>query len=90
VRSSKKALSWLHRAKVKWVQNLGAKGGFQVAVELEVCWQYWGIATRRGLVPARVNIASDTSNTGRKSCMWLPGRNNRVLAGSTLHLKRSA
>jgi hypothetical protein len=56
-----------NRAKVKWVQNLGAKGGFQVAVELEVAGNIWGIATPpEDWFPARVNIASDTSNSGRE------------------------
>src|SRR6266404_3218261 len=33
------------RARVKWVQNLGGKVGFQVAVELEVAGNIWGIAS---------------------------------------------
>ena len=31
------------KARVKWVQNLGGKVGFQVAVELEVAGNIWGI-----------------------------------------------
>jgi len=55
------------RARVKWVQNLGAKGGFQVAVELEVAGNIWGIATPpEDWFPARVNIASDTPTSGRE------------------------
>jgi hypothetical protein len=33
------------KARVKWVQNLGGKVGFQVAVELEVAGNIWGIAS---------------------------------------------
>ena len=34
------------RAKVKWVQKLGAQGGFfQIAVELEITGNIWGIAS---------------------------------------------
>ena len=33
------------RARVKWVQNLGGKVGFQVAVELEVAGNIWGIVS---------------------------------------------
>src|SRR5258708_22915037 len=33
------------RARVKWVQNLGGQVGFQVAVELEVAGNIWGIAS---------------------------------------------
>jgi hypothetical protein len=68
VRSSKDGSSHgASRAKVKWVQNLGAKGGFQVAVELEVAGNIWGIATPpEDWFPARVQIASDTSTSGRE------------------------
>jgi hypothetical protein len=56
-----------NRARVKWVQNLGAKGGFQVAVELEVAGNIWGIATPpEDWFPVRVQIASDTSSSGRE------------------------
>src|SRR5258707_2515630 len=55
------------RARVKWVQNLGGKVGFQVAVELEVAGNIWGIATPpEDWFPTRVNIASDTANSGRE------------------------
>jgi hypothetical protein len=68
VRSSKDGSSHgSNRARVKWVQNLGAKGGFQVAVELEVAGNIWGIATPpEDWFPARVNIASDASTSGRE------------------------
>jgi hypothetical protein len=33
------------KARVKWVQNLGGKVGFQVAVELEVAGNIWGVAS---------------------------------------------
>jgi len=33
------------KARVKWVQNLGGKVGFQVAVELEVAGNIWGISS---------------------------------------------
>jgi len=33
------------KARVKWVQNLGGKVGFQVAVELEVAGNIWGITS---------------------------------------------
>jgi len=45
----------------------GGQGGFQVAVELEVAGNIWGIATPpEDWFPTRVNIASDTSNSGRE------------------------
>jgi len=35
------------KAHVKWVQNLGGKVGFQVAVELEVAGNIWGSRPHR-------------------------------------------
>jgi len=57
-----------NRAKVKWVQNLGAKGGFPGRGRVGSCWQYLGGSQTppEDWFPARVNIASDTSNSGRE------------------------
>ena len=54
------------QARVKWVQNLGSKGGFQVAVELEVAGNIWGIASPPDdWFPVKVPIVSDPSTSGR-------------------------
>ena len=54
------------QARVKWVQNLGSKGGFQVAVELEVAGNIWGIASPPDdWFPIKVPIVSDPSTSGR-------------------------
>jgi len=89
VRSSQEGSSHgSNRAKVKWVQNLGAKGGFQVAVELEVAGNIWGIATPpEDWFPARVNIASDTSNSGRE--LHVVGRTEQQSSGG-LHASPEA
>jgi hypothetical protein len=55
------------RARVKWVQNLGAKGGFQIAVELEVAGNIWGIASPpEDWFPLRVPIAIEPAAPGRE------------------------
>jgi hypothetical protein len=55
------------RARVKWVQNLGAKGGFQIAVELEVAGNVWGIASPpEDWFPVRVPIAIESAASGRE------------------------
>ncbi len=55
------------RARVKWVQNLGAKGGFQIAVELEVAGNIWGIASPpEDWFPLRVPIAIEPAALGRE------------------------
>ena len=55
------------RARVKWVQNLGAKGGFHIAVELEVPGNVWGIASPpEDWFPIRVPIAIEPAASGRE------------------------
>ena len=55
------------RARVKWVQNLGGKVGFQVAVELEVAGNIWGIASApEDWLPFRALGAGDPAATGRE------------------------
>jgi hypothetical protein len=55
------------RARVKWVQNLGNNIGFQVAVELEVAGNIWGIASPpEDWFPARAVVASETAAQGRE------------------------
>jgi len=55
------------QARVKWVQSLGNKGGFQVAVELEVAGNIWGIASPpEDWFPVRVPIVSDPATSGRE------------------------
>jgi hypothetical protein len=55
------------RARVRWVQNLGAKGGFQIAVELEVPGNVWGIASPpEDWFPIRVPIAIEPAAPGRE------------------------
>jgi hypothetical protein len=55
------------RARVKWVQNLGGKGGFQVAVELEVAGNIWGIASPpEDWLPARPPVTNDSAASGRE------------------------
>ena len=55
------------RARVKWVQNLGAKGGFQIAVELEVPGNVWGIPSPpEDWFPIRVPIAIEPGASGRE------------------------
>ncbi len=55
------------RARVKWVQNLGGKVGFQVAVELEVAGNIWGIASApEDWFPFRALGTSDSVAAGRE------------------------
>jgi hypothetical protein len=55
------------RARVKWVQNLGGKVGFQVAVELEVAGNIWGIAAPpEDWFPIRALATSDPAASGRE------------------------
>ena len=56
------------RARVKWVQKAETKDrGFQVAVELEVAGNIWGIASPPDdWFPVRVPIASDSAAPGRE------------------------
>jgi hypothetical protein len=55
------------RARVKWVQNLGGKVGFQVAVELEVAGNIWGIASPpEDWFPVRVPVTSEPAASGRE------------------------
>jgi hypothetical protein len=55
------------QARVKWVQSLGNKGGFQVAVELEVAGNIWGITSPpEDWFPVRVPIVSDPATSGRE------------------------
>jgi hypothetical protein len=55
------------RARVKWVQNLGAKGGFQIAVELEAPGNVWGVASPpEDWFPVRVPIAIEPAASGRE------------------------
>jgi len=55
------------RARVKWVQNLGGKVGFQVAVELEVAGNIWGVTSPpEDWFPARALAANDPAAQGRE------------------------
>ena len=55
------------RARVKWVQNLGGKGGFQVAVELEVAGNIWGIpAPPEDWFPARATATGESAASSRE------------------------
>ena len=55
------------RARVKWVQNLGGKVGFQVAVELEVAGNIWGVASPpEDWFPVRALAANDPAAPGRE------------------------
>jgi hypothetical protein len=55
------------RARVKWVQNLGGKVGFQVAVELEVAGNIWGIASPpEDWFPVHALATSEAVATGRE------------------------
>src|SRR5258708_4716348 len=55
------------RARVKWVQNLGGKVGFQVAVELEVAGNIWGIASPpEDWFPPHALAATEAVATGRE------------------------
>jgi hypothetical protein len=56
------------RARVKWVQKLGAREKtFQVAVELEVAGNIWGVASPPGdWLPARTPEAMESANSGRE------------------------
>lgn len=66
------------RARVKWVQNLGSKGGFQVAVEFEVAGNIWGIASPpEDWFPARTPASSEPAATGRElRVVTRPGHQN--------------
>src|SRR5712675_2761841 len=55
------------KARVKWVQNLGGKVGFQVAVELEVAGNIWGIASPpEDWFPVHALATSEAAATGRE------------------------
>ena len=55
------------RARVKWVQNLGGKVGFQVAVELEVAGNIWGVASPpEDWFPVHALATSEAAATGRE------------------------
>jgi hypothetical protein len=55
------------RARVKWVQNLGGKVGFQVAVELEVAGNIWGIASPpEDWFPISALVKSEPAAAGRE------------------------
>ncbi|MCU1342218.1 MAG: hypothetical protein JWN92_1641 [Candidatus Acidoferrum typicum] len=55
------------RARVKWVQNLGGKVGFQVAVELEVAGNIWGIASPpEDWFPISALVKSEQAASGRE------------------------
>src|SRR6202011_5463493 len=55
------------RARVKWVQNLGGKVGFQVAVELEVAGNIWGIPSPpEDWFPTKAAGANDQAASGRE------------------------
>jgi ethanolamine utilization microcompartment shell protein EutL len=55
------------RARVKWVQNLGGKVGFQIAVELEVAGNIWGIASPpEDWFPVRALATNEAAATGRE------------------------
>src|SRR5258708_3806326 len=55
------------RARVKWVQNLGGKVGFQVAVELEVAGNIWGIASPpEDWFPVRALATNEAAATERE------------------------
>jgi hypothetical protein len=55
------------RARVKWVQNLGGKVGFQVAVELEVAGNIWGIASPpEDWFPISALVKSEHAASGRE------------------------
>jgi len=55
------------RARVKWVQNLGGKVGFQIAVELEVAGNIWGIASPpEDWFPVHALATSEAAATGRE------------------------
>ena len=62
------------RARVKWVQNLGGKVGFQVAVELEVAGNIWGICVPAGGLVSR-QCARQKRACGRRARV-APGRQN--------------
>jgi hypothetical protein len=55
------------KARVKWVQNLGGKVGFQVAVELEVAGNIWGIASPpEDWFPVHALATNEAAATGRE------------------------
>jgi hypothetical protein len=55
------------KARVKWVQNLGGKAGFQVAVEFEVAGNIWGIASPpEDWLPTRPPSTSDSTTSSRE------------------------
>jgi len=55
------------KARVKWVQNLGGKVGFQIAVELEVAGNIWGIASPpEDWFPVHALATSEAAATGRE------------------------
>ena len=55
------------RARVKWVQNLGGKVGFQVAVELETAGNIWGIPSPpEDWFPTKAAGANDQAASGRE------------------------
>jgi len=55
------------KARVKWVQNLGGKVGFQVAVELEVAGNIWGISSPpEDWFPVHALATSELAVSGRE------------------------
>jgi hypothetical protein len=55
------------RARVKWVQNLGGKVGFQIAVELEVAGNIWGVPSPpEDWFPVHALATSEAAATGRE------------------------
>jgi hypothetical protein len=56
------------RARVKWVQKLGAKDrAFQVAVELEVAGNIWGVSSPPGdWFPAKMPESMESATSGRE------------------------
>jgi len=65
---TKGSVGYSSRARVKWVQKLGAKDrAFQIAVELEIAGNIWGVATPpKDWFPLRIPEAAELANSGRE------------------------
>src|SRR5258708_39168042 len=64
----KGSVGYSSRGRVKWVQKLGARDrAFQIAVELEIAGNIWGVATPpKDWRPLQIPEAAQLANAGRE------------------------